>query len=123
MFPQCGGFLESSHSLQIKKHLLLFRKQEASFEILDILRLVSVFVTRWGLFPAVDTSLRFDGSQKHWQELSWSLLLGLECVSVRKEQGRLLEGHLVHQAFRAMRICSFVVWFIRPRVAHQGLSS
>ena len=41
------------------------------------------------------TSLRFDGSQKHWQEFSWSLLLCLECVTVRKEPGVLLEGHLV----------------------------
>ena len=45
--------------------------------------------------PAADTGLRFDGPQKHWQEFSWSLLLGLECVSLRKEPGGLLEGHLV----------------------------
>ena len=54
-----------------------------------------MFATRWGTFPAAGTSLRFDGSQKHWQEFSWSPLLGLACVSVRKEPGGLIEGHLV----------------------------
>ena len=61
-------------------HPLWFRKRETSFEILDILRLVCVFATRWGPCPAAGVSLRYDGSQKHWQEFSWSLFVGLECV-------------------------------------------